>query len=273
MSECKICNQTNSRFLLTKNGYSIKQCQSCGTCFIDKRIKSEKLAEIYSEQYYQGKPTQNWINRLAQIKKYKKQGNLLDFGCGVGDFLKKASKDFKAIGLEISKSACAEATRKNLLVFNVSLKNLKPKQPFDVITMWDSIEHLKNPKSTLRQIKNLLKPGGLLAISTVNIKSLFFNIFKENWRYLIPPEHLFYFSPKSITKLLENLGFEILNFKTNTTVAATEQSLKSVNLGPNSSQYQILKKYFRPLKKALFWLIMEKMKKGDIIEVYALKQP
>ena len=76
--------------------------------------------------------------------------------------------------------------------------------------MWDTIEHLENPKEFIKKIYNDLDLGGHLFITTGDAGSLLAKIRRENWRIIHPPTHIFYFSKKTITKLLEQCGFRVV---------------------------------------------------------------
>jgi hypothetical protein len=81
---------------------------------------------------------------------------------------------------------------------------------FDVITLWDVIEHMTDPKSAVRHVHDLLSNNGLIAINTVDSGSVPAKLLGKYWHLVVPPEHLEYFSRKSLVRLLEDAGFEVL---------------------------------------------------------------
>jgi 2-polyprenyl-3-methyl-5-hydroxy-6-metoxy-1,4-benzoquinol methylase len=144
-------------------------------------------------------------------------GKLLDIGCGL-DFFLDAIKPFcnEVYGEEISEFE-ARFVRKRLgiNVFQGALTDLNlPAEYFDTITMWELLEHVSDPASYLKEVHRILRKGGLVAISTPNFNGFTSKIAKEKWLVINPPEHLFYFTPHTLKKMLEKTGFIIIEIKT-----------------------------------------------------------
>ncbi len=143
---------------------------------------------------------------------YHGAGVLLDVGCGTGRFLEKmGAYGWKAQGIDTSPTAIEKAKEKGL---DVTLGDLLESRrydaaSFDVITMWDVLEHLPSPLEALRRIHALLKSNGRLVVATPNIDSLPARILKENWFPLEIPRHLALYSPRTITSLLGKAGFVV----------------------------------------------------------------
>ena len=87
-----------------------------------------------------------------------------------------------------------------------------PGESFDAVTMWDVIEHLNDPFANLCEVWRVLKPGGLFALSTGDIGSLWARLCGGYWQLLTPPQHLFYFNRQSMEKVAERTGFEVQHF-------------------------------------------------------------
>jgi SAM-dependent methyltransferase len=85
-----------------------------------------------------------------------------------------------------------------------------PEATFDVVTMWDVIEHLTDPRGTLEQAYRLLKPGGLMVVHTIDIESLFARLMGTHWPWLMEM-HIYYFSRRTLRKMLEQCGFQVLS--------------------------------------------------------------
>jgi len=83
----------------------------------------------------------------------------------------------------------------------------------DIITMWDVIEHVRDPNQYISKIAKIIKPKGLLVLTTGSIDSLMFKIQKRNWHLLIPPQHLFFFNPNSLTLLLSKHGLKVIKLE------------------------------------------------------------
>jgi len=199
----------------------------CGNCrFVraDDKFFGLNPARVYNKNYYvkgqysdyeneKGPLLENFEDRLDLIIKYQKGGALLDVGCAYGYFLLAARKYFKPTGIDIDRDTVRKAGEiSGVPTFAGDFLTKKiPGKKFDVITFFDSIEHLKSPKAALLKAKSLLRKGGIVAIETGDIGSILSQIQKDKWRMIEPGIHLSYFSKKTLTGLLESIGFTILN--------------------------------------------------------------
>ncbi|TJY34787.1 class I SAM-dependent methyltransferase [Pontimicrobium aquaticum] len=141
-----------------------------------------------------------------------KEKNLLDIGCGTGDFLKKAQENgWTVSGIEPNESARKIAkTKTNNVVFNVEhLEKFKPKS-FDVITLWHVLEHLPNLEEQISILKNLLNEKGTLIIAVPNHHSFDAKHYKSFWAAYDVPRHLWHFNQKSIASLFESENMTVV---------------------------------------------------------------
>jgi SAM-dependent methyltransferase len=138
-------------------------------------------------------------------------GRLLDVGSGKGAFL-AAARDagWDALGVEYAPEA-AEAARATFGVDVIVGDFLEVRQlgTFDVVTMWHVLEHLTNPMGALAHAAESLKPGGRLLVSVPNLDSLQARLGGDDWFHLDLPRHLFHFTPRSLTTLVERAGFRV----------------------------------------------------------------
>lgn len=222
---CFICNNAKLCFFTRKQSYDLYKCQQCGLIFVYPL--PENLAEIYAKDYFLGamhgfgyvdyekdKKAMNatFEMYLDEIEKLMPaRGRLLDVGAATGVFLEtSARRGWRASGIEISDYAATKARQKNLNVQIGTLESMHfKKELFDMITMWDVLEHLPNPESTLKLANNLLKRDGLIVLNTPNSGSFFAKLMGKHWHLIVPPEHLFYFNIDNLTKLLRKTGFEV----------------------------------------------------------------
>jgi len=158
-------------------------------------------------------------SRLSLIESlYPRKGNLLDIGCGAGFFLNCANeRGWNCHGLEILPEYIKYA-QENFALNNIRLESLDDSltydaNTFDVITLWDLIEHLRNPVDCLKKIHHVLKPGGLLVMWTPNVKNAV--LLKEKWTGYKILQHFYFFSGDSLKNMLEKAGFKIVRLKTN----------------------------------------------------------
>ncbi len=193
----------------------------------DKESPRSKVnREIYStsqyQKFYLRKETRELLTqraqkRLKEIQLFKKDlGKLLDVGASYGIFLREAKKQGgQVMGNELNKKAAAYLIKSGFDVVTGDYINLKlNKSSFDVICMWDVLEHFKNPQLALLKTKNILNKDGLLALSMPNIESISSRIAGKRWGWLTPPDHLYHFSPRTLTLFLKKNGFKVIKIYT-----------------------------------------------------------
>jgi SAM-dependent methyltransferase len=142
----------------------------------------------------------------------QEQGRLLDVGCGAGYFLSGMRRHgWEVSGLEVSRRAAQIAERDYGLEVRVGeLGSMAfAASSFDVVTLWNVLEHLPSPKGDLRIIHDILRPGGLLAFGIPNAASLDARVFGRFWAGLDMPRHLHVFAPEALGRMLTELGFRV----------------------------------------------------------------
>ncbi len=232
MEKCIICGSRKFIELGNiKNGdyaekflkeHSLIKCKKCGLISINP-VPSKKILEvIYSNPEYSAWTTEkdsekenirlsNFKYYFKKIKRRIKKGKLLDCGCATGFFLDIARENkFDVYGIEISEIPFAIANKKHKdRIFEDDFEEIKiEKESFDLITMFDFIEHTINPRDILKKAHDILARGGFLVITTPDAGSMSMRIMKKSHtNYIL--EHLNIFNKKNISKLLSDLGFEI----------------------------------------------------------------
>lgn len=156
------------------------------------------------EKVYQNIKKYTLNKKVELINKYPSpQKNLLDIGCGTGEFLINAkNKNWKTIGVELNDNARKKATDKNLDIYK-SLDVLN-NQKFDVITLWHVLEHLPDLDKQINKITSLLNKNGTLLIAVPNYKSYDAQYYKEFWAAYDTPRHLWHFSQNAIKSIFKN---------------------------------------------------------------------
>lgn len=221
---CIICgNHQYKNVGLTKEIFNLVKCQGCGLVYIYPQPTEDQIKKLYDETYYAGwgfKEHEEMVRKIKiltfykrfdEIEKYMSAGNVLDVGCAMGFSLEAAlERKWKPYGVELSEYSSNIAKKKfGNAIFNGTLEDANFQSNFfDAITMSDLIEHVSNPNKLLIEANRILKSNGILAITTPDIESFSSKIMRTNWMN-IKLEHLFYFSPQTITKILENNGFEV----------------------------------------------------------------
>jgi SAM-dependent methyltransferase len=192
------------------------------------RLGFEELKKLYTEDYFFGMEYHDYLAEEAslrfnfrhRIKTLQKtlpllsNSDMFEIGCAYGFFLSEVHPHVAcAEGIDISASAVEHAVS-NLNVKACCGDYLQHEigRPVDVIAMWDTIEHLGEPRRYLEKAWRDLNPGGSIAITTGDIGSLTAKMRGDKWRLIHPPTHMHYFSRRTLTALLESIGFEVTYF-------------------------------------------------------------
>lgn len=228
---CDLCGADHSLPLLErKDRFSGKtfcyvRCHSCGLIYLNPRPDSEEILSYYPAGYEAYLPIQTlsvverWQKKRALrmlsrfVSQYQSSGRLLDVGCGTGDFLKEMQNlGWEVQGVEPDSQSVATARKiYGLDVFAGPLSTFQaPEEVFDVVTMWDVLEHLPSPKSALQQIYRWLRNNGYLIFSIPNLQSFDANLFGTYWIGWDAPRHLYLFPISTLINLLNTIGFNII---------------------------------------------------------------
>lgn len=154
-------------------------------------------------------------SKLKLVFKYcSKKGQLLDVGCGTGDFLKAAQNSgWSVTGIEPNATARDLVRDKGVEVFDVEALIDFEANTFNVITLWHVLEHLPNLDEHINRFKTLLKPNGILIIAVPNFKSADAHHYKSAWAAYDVPRHLWHFSKTAITKIFAKYMFHMEDIK------------------------------------------------------------
>jgi len=175
----------------------------------DDYISHTDSKESGIDRLYHIVKKQALTNKLKLINSFKTEAkNLLDVGCGTGDFLLVCKKNgWKVTGVEPNSKAKNIAEKKfsetSVSEIYSEINQLKTEKQFDVITLWHVLEHVPNLEAYISTLKKLLKPNGVLIVAVPNYKSYDANYYKQFWAAFDVPRHLWHFSKKSIRLLFE----------------------------------------------------------------------
>ena len=224
---CPACVKlTEHDHLFEKNGCNILQCTSCG---LTRAVAANfRPAEYYTREYFSGvhpdgyedyrasEPIlrREFARTVAFVHKYFDGGRLLEIGCAFGFFLAEAQPLYAVGGIEISQDAAEFCRRRGLKVVTgtATEETLEGFGKLDVIVMLDVIEHLTDPRETLALCCRHLNPDGIIAITTGDYGSLPARLAGRRWRLMTPPQHLWYFTRKSIEGMSKAVGLELESF-------------------------------------------------------------
>jgi SAM-dependent methyltransferase len=187
--------------------FAISRCENCG--FEQTSPQPIDLAPYYSHYYGSRHGFTAWYcarRRMARINQLYREKNakLLDIGCGEGTFLSYARKNgWRVTGTELNPTRARDAG----LNVQQNLAEIMAEAPFDCITLWHSLEHMRDPSLILQQAHALLAEKGLLFIAVPNARGWQARLFGTKWMHRDVPRHLYHFAPASLQSLLMANGF------------------------------------------------------------------
>src|SRR3954466_6531415 len=218
---CTICGQFETRLLFEKFSLTMFKCTNCHGVFTFPMVSQTDTLERYSQRWFEQEylpsygidPQQpslahlsaRYRAELAPLELFRKAGRLLDVGAGAGLFLASArSAGWEVAGVEIAEYGPLYAKRHfDLAIVKGTLQDANfPSEHFDVVMLQDTIEHVLDPQSLLKQVYRVLRLGGAVILSTPNYDSLSRRLLGKRWALISPAEHVHLFTLKSLLWLL-----------------------------------------------------------------------
>jgi 2-polyprenyl-3-methyl-5-hydroxy-6-metoxy-1,4-benzoquinol methylase len=234
LHHCTVCGSiSNSKHLFEiekstgcpEEVIHIYKCGKCLTVYLGKYNENfddglyayyEKDIGKTKEQIYDPLTKESYLKVLQYLKKNGCGKSILDVGCGNGSFIDAALEyGYEARGIELSQPAVDIAQGFNLPVINMDFFSSKiDDSSFDVITMFEVIEHLPKPIEFIKRAAEVVKPGGLIYLTTPNFNSLDHFILRKSWK-VFHREHLSYFTPNElINSIKKSTDLEIVQMET-----------------------------------------------------------
>ena len=201
---------------------NLKRCEVCSLVSANTQPGQEDLANLYGRDYFwEGEYLNYSLEKTALQKNFKRwievihrwapSGNLFEIGCAYGFFLELARNYWTVKGVDISPHAGEIARKQGLDVESVDFLDLPIESgKYKIFCLWDTIEHLKAPHRYIQKIAEVIAPGGYICLTTGDIDGFIPKLQKENWRMIHPPTHLYYFSQKTLIRLLKNHHFRLV---------------------------------------------------------------
>lgn len=205
--------------------FSLARCTECGLVATRPRPAGARLAAYYAGTYsgamarvIQLGPVGRWVARMRAGTACRATGlrqgqRLLDVGCGYGAFLAEARRlgGCEAHGLDLDAASIAGAADADAIRYQVGSLDTAalPASSFDVVTLFQSLEHHEDPLAALRCVHRLLKPGGHCVVEVPDFDGAWRHVFRSWWLPLLVPQHLFHFTPATLRQALESTGFEV----------------------------------------------------------------
>lgn len=236
---CPVCNSKEISSLLTvpdfsvsKETFEIWQCAACTLRFTQNAPDENSIGKYYQSPDYISHTNTNkgLVNKSYQlvrnytlqqkaslIKRFtgKKEGNILDVGCGIGAFLNTMQQQhWQVTGLEPD----VEARKKAAQLYGITVQepfalNDLPQKSFDAITLWHVLEHVHQLHDYIEKLKNLLTPNGKLFIAVPNYCSEDAAAYNMHWAAYDVPRHLYHFTPQSIEVLMQHHNLKVITKK------------------------------------------------------------
>lgn len=207
--QCTICGGDFQK--KTSNSISILVCKNCGLG-VTEQFKNVDYQNYHRDDTYLEEEAQFrniFSKRVNLILQNKSKGNALDIGSSTGTFLSiLQDKGWDVLGIEPSRKSADIANKKGINTLNKSFENVKLiKGSYDVVILNHILEHVDNPQKFIEKARELLKKDGIILIDVPNFGSLSSQIYGLDWKYLLPTEHKWHFTKKSLEHLLNKSGF------------------------------------------------------------------
>jgi 2-polyprenyl-3-methyl-5-hydroxy-6-metoxy-1,4-benzoquinol methylase len=278
--------------------FQMVRCTECGLYRQNPRLAWSSLKHYYTENYSSFpklvQEHRSWLKRLDKrygpwkrlraIERYQPGGRLLEVGCATGIFLEEVarSKNWEAVGIEPSPEPARHAKEMlNLPIHEGRFAEVDlPKNSFDVIALWNVLEHLEHPIQDMRYAHSLLKEGGLLVMAVPNLEGLESKVFQNYWAGWDLPRHTYLFPRQTLRRILNELGYNTLALK----CISTSYHLLGHTLDFWSQSWEeehprlrqsLLRAFYNPLARlglSIPLAIMDRLNLSTIITVFAQKR-
>lgn len=234
---CNLCGSETHQPFCPENGKGLVQCQNCGLVYVSPRPDAAELYALYGESYFknddsgtvgytdyiadEGNIRLTFNRRLDCLHQFVQPGDdrkLLDVGCAAGFFIDEAAKrGWHVEGLDVSGFA-VDYVKENFghQAYNVSVleTDFLTNDSYSLITMWDVIEHVPDPKAQIQRIGELLQSGGYFGLITPDVGSFVARMTGKNWiGYKLSEEHVYYFSVRTLSRMLNEAGFDVVDIR------------------------------------------------------------
>lgn len=221
-ADCPLCNTRNgkpTRFDFAP--YKLARCAECGLYFCATRLTPRSVAGLYAHHdYFEGQGYNSYAAQEPALRltfrrflkklndRFPLQGALLEIGCGYGYLLDEARPYFqRRVGTDFSPQAVKQAAACGAKIYQGDIGGLPHDDRYDCIILAQVIEHVYHPVPLLRAIRDKLKAGGVVAVATPNIGSLWFPLMGRKWASFKIPEHVAFYNRQTLNRLLASAGF------------------------------------------------------------------
>lgn len=286
-SNCLICGSGKLNAVPKFEKAHLTSCNKCGFIFSKAKPSDEEL-KLYYSNYPRAEglseiTKKRYSDLLDEFEKFRSCNRILDIGCGNSLFLLEAkARGWDVYGTEYVSNAVEKCKARGIKMHLGELNsNAFEKGFFDVITSFEVIEHINNPLQEVEFINNFLRDKGLFYFTTPNFNSISRPISGSNWNIVQYPEHLSYYTPATINKLMVKKAFKKLKLIT-TGISVTRINESKGNLGhnPDNKEYNSDENLRRKIEKSWYLKILKEIINitltilgiGDSIKGYYIKK-
>jgi 2-polyprenyl-3-methyl-5-hydroxy-6-metoxy-1,4-benzoquinol methylase len=222
---CCVCDNKNPadfKVLYQKEKFSVVECNKCSFTFIPPYFRKQISYENYKDENVANavRNGNNFVKierhklRYDLIKKYKPRGSLFDLGAGWGHFMLTGQiLGYDVYGIEISEQPYLYSKNDlKLPVDHIDFFDMKEDKKFDIVTMWDVLEHIDKADEVIAKCARITSKDGYIVIQVPQIDSYFAKKHKDNWK-MMGLDHVNYLGKKTITQLLKKHGYEVKTIK------------------------------------------------------------
>lgn len=271
LSKCPLCK--SGRFLnfaeitdyaVSKESFILCKCSNCQLLFTNPRPSQSDIGPYYNFPEYfshedKAKNLTQWIyqkvrdysigKKVKFIKQFRKKGKLLDFGCGTGEFLKKAKRQgWKIAGIEPNEKARIQANIKLNNKVKISINEIKKESTYDIITLFHVLEHIHDLRKTIKNIIFHLKSGGYLIIAIPNHECFDSKTYGNFWAGWDVPRHLYHFNTEAMESFKNEFGLELA---TTTPMKFDSFYVSLLSEGYKNKDSWFIKKYWKAFTTGL----------------------
>lgn len=235
IATCQLCGSAERSLKFADGPFRVLTCSDCGLVYVSPRLVGAALEQVYDEGYWKSSDPKargyadyaresalylkTFRHRMRYVRRWLRPGaRILDVGCAAGYFLRVVQGEGHDVwGVELSPAIAKEAiaalgpdrVHVGTLDHAVEAMDFRPGS-FDLVTLWDVIEHVPDMQAVLRRIRELLAPGGHLLLETQNVASRWARLLGRRWHHYKHQEHLYHFTPATIRRALQDCGFAVV---------------------------------------------------------------
>lgn len=290
MDQFKTCLLCGSDRLCAMQGYEkdhLCKCRSCGFVFAQRIPSQKELLDEYAQYARNDSISEITLKRydelLQKFEKYRRNNAIIDVGAGDGQLISRAKqRRWNAYATEFDDRSVELCRQKGVSVHQGKLDAGNYEDDFfDVICSVEVIEHINNPLEEVRNFHKILRKGGLVYVTTPNLNSVSHKLLKNRWNIFHYPEHLCYYTPRTLEKLFKEAGFKKVWIETTGfSPGRFYQSVGSKQAqgsGPNNQNDEALRsktetKFFWKLLKRTINGVLTLTKTGDNLKAAFVKE-